>query len=91
MHVAVVGWQGMGASGGKDECKKQAKMFLKRQQGNLQLWAAFAAAEAARNCQVQHHLLANSFSLRAEGVFTHSLHLRRACCLAGFRSLCVNA
>ena len=51
LWMDAVGWSAVGAAtGGKDECKKQAKMLLKKQQGNLHVWAAFAAAEAARGC-----------------------------------------
>jgi hypothetical protein len=53
--------EGGGSEGGKDkdgakkqgkqdDLKKQAKLLLKRQQRNLSLWAAFAAAEGARGC-----------------------------------------
>ena len=52
LWMEAVGWKALDAGGeGKDECKKQAKSLLKRQQGNLHLWAAFAAAEAARGCE----------------------------------------
>ena len=52
LWMEAVGWNARGDGAGKDECKKQAKLLLKRQQGNLHLWAAFAAAEAARGCEV---------------------------------------